>query len=311
MTIDTKQFGKVAVLYGGDSAERDVSLRSGEAVYHALIEGGVDALLFDPSKRKLNELNDLGIKHAWIALHGRGGEDGQVQAVLQYLGISYTGSGVMGSAIAMDKWRSKMIWKSMTLPVAPHVLVKETQSLSQDLLRSITARLGPVVFVKPSREGSSVGMSKVSSPDQLEKAIRKALEFDKEVLVESFIEGREYTVSILGEQALPSISMVTPREFYDYEAKYHSNETQYFCPSGLSDQEEQELGKLALNAFYAVGCKGWGRVDFIRDNKSNEFKLLEANTVPGMTQTSLVPKAAKQKGISFNQLVLEILKQSL
>ncbi|NVJ51574.1 MAG: D-alanine--D-alanine ligase [Gammaproteobacteria bacterium] len=298
---------KVAVLYGGDSAEREVSLRSGNAVVNALLSQGVDALLFDPSESDVKRLKELQVTDCWIALHGRGGEDGQVQAILDYLGIRYTGSNVTGSAIAMDKWRSKLIWKSLNLPVAPHVLVNAEQALTDDFLRSISARLGPIIFVKPSHEGSSVGMSKVTHVDQLKGAIENALKHDREVLVESFIDGREYTVSILKDRALPSISMVTPRDFYDYEAKYHSNDTQYFCPSGLSPAEESELAALALKAFHAVGCEGWGRVDFIRDRQSNEFKILEANTVPGMTETSLVPKAARQVGISFEQLVIDIL----
>ncbi len=305
------QFGKVAVLFGGSSAERDISLRSGEAVLQGLLRMNIDALGFDPQEKPLSELVELKVDRVWNALHGRGGEDGRIQAALEFMGIPYTGSGVLGSAIAMDKWRSKMIWKAMGLPVAAHVLVDNKQELSDANLRKIVARLGPVIFVKPSHEGSSVGMSKATSLETLKQAIELARKYDDEVLVESFIEGKEYTVSVLNEQALPSISMVTPREFYDYEAKYNSKETQYFCPSGLSTAEEKLLAEIAVKAFNALGCAGWGRVDFIRDKYDGSFKLLEANTVPGMTESSLVPKAAKQAGISFDELVVEILKTSL
>ncbi len=305
------QFGKVAVLFGGSSAERDISLRSGEAVLQGLLRMNIDALGFDPQEKPLSELVELKVDRVWNALHGRGGEDGRIQAALEFMGIPYTGSGVLGSAIAMDKWRSKMIWKAMGLPVAAHVLVDNKQELSDANLRKIVARLGPVIFVKPSHEGSSVGMSKATSLETLKQAIELARKYDDEVLVESFIEGKEYTVSVLNEQALPSISMVTPREFYDYEAKYNSKETQYFCPSGLSTDEEKLLAEIAVKAFNALGCAGWGRVDFIRDKYDGSFKLLEANTVPGMTESSLVPKAAKQAGISFDELVVEILKTSL
>ena len=306
-----QQFGKVAVLLGGDSAEREVSLRSGEAVIKGLKKMGIDAQAFDPKEQNLSELKTLNITRVWNALHGRGGEDGRVQAALEFMGIQYTGSGVLGSAIAMDKWRSKMIWKAMGLPVADHVLIDEDFTVNEQSVRSIIAKLGPVVFVKPSHEGSSVGMSKASNVNELCRAIETAQQYDSEVLVESFINGKEYTVAILNNTALPSISMVTPREFYDYEAKYQSSETEYFCPSGLSDEQEIILGELALKAFFALGCSGWGRVDFIYDSNNQQFKLLEANTVPGMTESSLVPKAALQKGLSFEALTLEILKTSL
>ena len=306
-----QQFGKVAVLLGGDSAEREISLRSGEAVIKGLKNMGIDAQAFDPKEQDLSQLKSKNITRVWNALHGRGGEDGRIQAALEFMGIQYTGSGVLGSAIAMDKWRSKMIWKAMGLPVADHVLVSEEFTVNEQSIRSIIAKLGPVVFVKPSHEGSSVGMSKASNVGELCRAIETARQYDSEVLVESFINGKEYTVAILNNTALPSISMVTPREFYDYEAKYQSSETEYFCPSGLSDEQESILGELALNAFAALGCSGWGRVDFIFDNNNQQFKLLEANTVPGMTESSLVPKAALHKGLSFEALTLEILKTSL
>ncbi|NVJ60789.1 MAG: D-alanine--D-alanine ligase [Gammaproteobacteria bacterium] len=309
--MNTSTIKKVAVLYGGDSAEREISLRSGQAVYQALIANSIDAILFDPSEERIEQLKLKNVSHVWIALHGRGGEDGTVQAVLEYIGLPYTGSNQQGSAIAMDKWRSKLIWKALNYPVAAHYLVKKETNIDDALLRKVTAKLGPVMFVKPSHEGSSVGMSKVKSIDELGIAIESALKFDDEVLVESFVSGKEYTVSILNGKALPSISMVTPREFYDFTAKYNSTDTEYHCPSDLTSEEETEIGQLALDAFAALGCSGWGRVDFIRDSNSNDFKILEANTVPGMTESSLVPKAAKQVGIDFNQLVLEILKTSL
>ncbi len=305
------KFGKVAVLLGGESAEREISLLSGQAVIDGLTAMGLDVVAFDPKEQELTNLKTMKIDRVWNALHGRGGEDGRVQAVLETLNIAYTGSGILGCAIAMDKWRSKMIWKAMGLPVAAHVLVKSDMAINEVNLRNLIAKLGPVVFVKPSHEGSSVGMSKVQSVEALGKAIALARQYDDEVLVESFIQGREYTVSILNGRALPSISMVTPRDFYDYEAKYRSSDTEYHCPSGLDKDAEDQIGELALNAFDALGCSGWGRVDFILDEHSGRFILLEANTVPGMTQSSLVPKAAKQVGINFNELTLEILKTSL
>ncbi|MCO7223990.1 D-alanine--D-alanine ligase [Pleionea sp. CnH1-48] len=309
--LNISQIGKTAVLLGGHSAEREVSLRSGEAVFNALRKKGVDCIKFDPSEQELTQLKALNVKNVWIALHGRGGEDGTIQAALEFLNIKYTGSSVSASAIAMDKWRSKMIWKAMGLPVANHTLVDQSVVVDDALVRRLVARLGPVVFVKPSREGSSVGMNKATSLDSLKAALIEAKKYDDEVLVESFITGKEYTVSILGNKALPSISMVTPREFYDYEAKYHSNETQYFCPSGLNPEEEKEIAELAQTAFSALGCQGWGRVDFIRDEASGQFMLLEANTVPGMTESSLVPKAAAEAGVSFGDLVLKILETAV
>ncbi len=308
MTSDL--FGKVAVLLGGNSAEREVSLKSGEAVYQSLLAQKLDVIKFDPKERDLLDLQQEGIHRVWIALHGRGGEDGTLQAVLESMNIGYTGSGVLGSALAMDKWRSKMIWKACGLSVAAHALVTTNDVLDEQMIRKLYAKLGPTLFVKPSHEGSSVGMSKVKKAEELKPAIESALKFDSEVLVERFIDGKEYTVSILNGVALPSISMVTPREFYDYEAKYQSTETQYFCPSGLTVEEESKLGKIALKAFNALSCGGWGRIDFIRDKHDGEFKVLEANTVPGMTKTSLVPKAAKQNNMSFDELTLAILQTS-
>ncbi|MEE4244612.1 MAG: D-alanine--D-alanine ligase [Kangiellaceae bacterium] len=303
-------FRKIAVAYGGSSAEREISLKSGRAVADSLTRQGYEVVLFDPSEQSMQFLLSQDVSHVWNALHGRGGEDGVMQAVLDFNQIKYTGSNVMSSALSMDKWRTKMIWKAMGLPVAAHRLVKHTHDLSEQYLRNIYGMLGPNIFVKPSHEGSSVGMSKVTKFDQLREAIELARESDNEVLVESFIEGKEYTVAILNGRALPSISMETPREFYDYQAKYQSTDTQYHCPSGLAETAELELGEIALAAFESVGCSGWGRVDFIRDKHNEQFKLLEVNTVPGMTETSLVPKAAKAMGISFDQLVIEILKTS-
>jgi D-alanine-D-alanine ligase len=305
---DMKNFGKVAVLLGGDSAEREVSLRSGEAVCSALVASGVDAHSFDTADRGLNELVSEGFDRVVIMLHGRGGEDGTMQGALQLMSLPYTGSGVLGSALAMDKIRTKQIWANLGLPTADYVELDKSRFVPGSG-EDIMAALGEIVMVKPAREGSSIGMAKVSSADELERAIQHAFEYDKAVLVERFVVGSEYTVSIIDGVAMPSISMSTPRVFYDYQAKYESTTTQYNCPSGLSEQDEKELASIAVKAFEAVGASGWGRVDFMRDEQG-QFYLLEANTVPGMTSTSLVPMAAKQAGLSFEQLCLRILLTS-
>lgn len=302
-------FGKVAVLLGGDSAEREVSLASGKAVLDALRSSGIDAHAFDPSERQIYELVTDGFDRVFNILHGRGGEDGVIQGALEQLRIPYTGTGVLGSALAMDKVLSKTVWLAHGLPTASyHVFTKATYA--HENVGEILNKLGGTVFVKPSREGSSIGMSKADSAETLMTAIESAFEFDDEVLAETFIDGPEYTVAILADKALPSISMSSSHEFYDYDAKYKSDETQYFCPSGLSDDDERTLGALAYKAFTLLSGKGWGRVDVMRNN-NGEFILLESNTVPGMTAKSLVPKAAKQAGMSFAELVLAILSQSL
>ena len=306
--IDVESLGKVAVLLGGASAEREVSLRSGEAVYNGLISGGVDAYKFDPSKRELGELISDGFDRVVIMLHGRGGEDGSMQGAVQLMGLPYTGSNVLGSALAMDKIRSKQIWSTIGLPTAEYVELHK-RSFVPGSCTDIMLRLGGIVMVKPAREGSSIGMTKAFSAEELEQAITCAFEYDDDVLIERFITGREYTVSILNGVALPSISMSTPRVFYDYEAKYESTTTEYNCPSGLSIEVEKELASISVRAFEAVGASGWGRVDFMCD-EHEQFYLLEANTVPGMTNTSLVPMAAKESGLSFEQLCLNILMTS-
>ncbi len=296
------KFGKVAVLFGGRSAEREVSLNSGAAVLAALLRSGVDAYPFDPAVQNLQALVDDGFDRAFIALHGRYGEDGTVQGALELLGIPYTGSGVMASALGMDKWRTKLVWQAGGLPIPDYALLDE-RSDSQ----AIVKQLGLPLFVKPANEGSSVGISKVKAASELQDAYRVAAKYDKLVLAESFIGGGEYTVAILGEQALPVIKIETANEFYDYEAKYLRNDTRYLCPSDLNAAQEAEMQRLAKQAFALIGGQGWGRVDFLKDEAGKAY-LLEANTSPGMTDHSLVPMAARQAGISFEQLVVRILE---
>ncbi len=304
--MNVQEFGKVAVLFGGTSAEREVSLRSGEAVLTSLCRSGVDAHAFDP---KIQPLTDLAhYDRAFIVLHGRGGEDGSMQGALQQLAIPYTGSGVLACAIAMDKVRTKLLWKGLGLPTAPFAVVSQGQPLLSECQR-IIAELGLPVMVKPANEGSSVGMAKANNEAQLMAAIETALTHDASVLVEAWIQGPEYTVAIVGDQVMPSIHMETEHEFYDYQAKYHSSTTQYHCPADLSAVDEQALRQLAKHAFDSLGCQGWGRVDVMR-NPKGEWQLLEVNTVPGMTETSLVPKAAREAGFSFDALVLNVLALS-
>ena len=296
---------KIAVLYGGNSAEREVSLKSGQAVAEGLREAGFDVVLFDTQLFELTELKNQGIDRVFIALHGRGGEDGCIQGALEYLGIPYTGSDVLGSALSMDKTRSKQIFQALNLPTAPFKVVNKTSFVQADTVQ-ILSELQGKVMVKPANEGSSIGMAMAETPEQLFDALTQAFKFDSEVLVEAWITGPEYTVAILGDNALPVIHMETPREFYDYQAKYQSTTTQYHCPCDLNAADTQAIQTLALQAFKATGAKGWGRVDIMR-NQAGEWQLLEINTVPGMTQTSLVPKAAKVYGLNFCQLVCEII----
>ncbi|WP_427983432.1 D-alanine--D-alanine ligase [Agarivorans sp.] len=296
---------RVAVLYGGKSAEREVSLRSGKAVLAGLLRAGINADGIDTRDVDLSLLKQKKYSHVFIALHGRGGEDGTLQGALEYLNLPYTGSRVLGSALAMDKIRCKQIWQNMGLPTAAYAIVDQ-QSYQTEQAEAMLQQLGGEVIVKPALEGSSIGMAKASTPAQLEQAIDDAFAYDSRVLVEQWISGAEYTVSILGDQVLPSIRMQTPHAFYDYDAKYQSNSTEYFCPSGLSEQQEQELAEIAMQAFKAVDCEGWGRVDFMADAQGNWY-LLEVNTSPGMTEKSLVPMAAKQHGLNFDQLVVSIL----
>jgi D-alanine-D-alanine ligase len=297
-----KTFGKVAVLFGGRSAEREVSLKSGAAVLAALLRSGVDAHAFDPAVQNLQALVDDGYDRAFIALHGRFGEDGTVQGTLELLGIPYSGSGVMASALGMDKWRSKLVWQAGGLPIPDYAMLDEHSDWN-----AVAKQLGLPLFVKPANEGSSVGISKVKAVNELPDAYRVAVRHDKLVLAESFIGGGEYTVALLGEQALPVIKIEPANEFYDYEAKYLRNDTRYLCPSDLSAAREAEMQDLAKQAFALIGGQGWGRVDFLISESGQQY-LLEANTSPGMTDHSLVPMAARQAGMSFEQLVLRILE---
>lgn len=300
---------KVAVLLGGTSAEREVSLNSGNAVLAGLKEAGIDAHAVDIRDVPVWQLKEQGYHKAFIALHGRGGEDGTLQAALEFLNIAYTGSGVMASAISMDKLRTKLLWQGAGLPVSPYIMLSRSEwdaGLTEETTAKISA-LGLPLFVKPSREGSSVGISRVNEQVALPAALDNAFLHDDEVLIEQFLSGAEYTVSIVGETLLPSIRIQTANTFYDYEAKYHSDETQYFCPSGLSAEREAELAAIVLKAWRVLGCSGWGRVDVMMDGAGN-FHLLEVNTSPGMTSHSLVPMAAKQAGMSFSALVARILE---
>ncbi|WP_460216768.1 D-alanine--D-alanine ligase [Escherichia coli] len=300
---------KIAVLLGGTSAEREVSLNSGAAVLAGLREGGIDAYPVDPKEVDVTQLKSMGFQKVFIALHGRGGEDGTLQGMLELMGLPYTGSGVMASALSMDKLRSKLLWQGAGLPVAPWVALTRAEfekGLSDKQLAEISA-LGLPVIVKPSREGSSVGMSKVVAENALQDALRLAFQHDEEVLIEKWLSGPEFTVAILGEEILPSIRIQPSGTFYDYEAKYLSDETQYFCPTGLEASQEANLQALVLKAWTTLGCKGWVRIDVMLDS-DGQFYLLEANTSPGMTSHSLVPMAARQAGMSFSQLVVRILE---
>jgi len=298
-------YGKVAVMMGGNSAEREVSIETGQAVHAALCRQGVDAHQFDTRELSVFELSKQHYDRAFIALHGRGGEDGVVQGALEALGIPYTGSGVMGSALAMDKVRSKLIWRACGLPTAEFVEI----SCEADLQR-IQPELGFPVMIKPVHEGSSCGATKVKKSGELKPAWQKAHALDQRVLAERWVDGVEYTVAILGRRVLPIIRLETPREFYDYEAKYIEDTTRYICPAGLSAEKEDEYATIVLAAFDAVGASGWGRVDLIVDS-AGQVCLIELNTVPGMTSHSLVPMAARQAGMDFDALVMEILQSSM
>ncbi|MFK8017478.1 MAG: D-alanine--D-alanine ligase [Gammaproteobacteria bacterium] len=301
---DATAFGKVAVLLGGWSAEREISLRSGAAVLEGLRARGVDAHPVDPKDGFQSALLDGGFDRAWIALHGRGGEDGTVQGALEYLSIPYTGSGVLGSAIGMDKVRTKQAFLAAGLKTPPYAVLK-----ADDPIGPVVEHVGLPMAVKPAHEGSSIGMTRVDDAGVLEAAVGKAREFDRTVLLESWVSGPEYTATVLGNVVLPMIRIETPRTFYDYEAKYAASDTQYHCPSGLSDSLESEYALAVLAAFNAVGARGWGRVDFMMSD-SDEPLFLEVNTLPGMTNTSLVPMSAAQMGCDFEELVWRILETS-
>jgi D-alanine-D-alanine ligase len=301
---DPKEFGRVAVLLGGDSSEREISLLSGNAVLAALVRRGVEAAAFDPRDRSLSELVEQRFDRVWIALHGPGGEDGTVQGALEYLGIPYTGSGVAGSATAMDKLRTKRLASAIGVATPDTVELRGLEDLELAL-----ERLRLPLIVKPATQGSSVGMTKVETAAALPAAYAAAAAVDRSVFAEPWITGREYTVALLQGKALPSIRIETPKGFYDYEAKYFRDDTRYLCPSGLSQPAEQHLASLALAAFDAAGAEGWGRADFMMDVAGRPL-LLEINTVPGMTGHSLVPMAARAAGIEFDELVWRVLETS-
>ena len=297
------KFGKVAVLFGGKSGEREVSLKSGSAVLAALKRQGVDADAFDPATQDLSDLKKY--DRAFISLHGRYGEDGTIQGALDLMGIPYTGSGVMASSVGMDKWRTKLLWRAVGVMTPDFELVN-----AQSDFEAIEKKLGLPLFVKPANEGSSIGITKVKKTGDLEAAYLLAAKADPLVIAEKFVGGGEYTVGILGETPLPIVRIVPKNEFYDYEAKYLRNDTEYLCPCGLSAEKETQIQLEALQAFRAVGCSGWGRVDFLMDEAGNHY-FLELNTSPGMTDHSLVPMAAKAAGIDFDELVMKILSMTL
>ncbi len=301
---DAREFGRVAVLFGGDSSEREISLLSGNAVLEGLKRRGVDAHAFDPRDAALATLTPAGFERVWIALHGPGGEDGTLQGALEYLGVPYTGSGVMGSAIGMDKLRTKRLALSVGVPTADFVVLRGPADFDAAL-----QRLKLPLIVKPASQGSSVGMTKVEHAADLPAAYAAAAQFETLVFAEPWITGKEYTVAILGGSALPSIRIETPKTFYDYEAKYFRDDTRYFCPSGLVSSVEAHLAQLSLAAFEATGASGWGRADFMMD-AAGRPQLLEINTIPGMTSHSLVPMAARAIGVDFDELVWRVLETS-
>jgi len=300
--MSPRDFGKVAVLMGGRSAERPVSLRSGSMVLAALRKKGVDAHAFDPKERGLDALIAERFSRAFIALHGRYGEDGTIQGALELLDIPYTGSGVLASALAMDKWRAKLVWQACMVPTPRCELLTRTTDL-----HAAAMRLGLPMMVKPANEGSSIGMTKVKSAGDLPEAFALAANYDRVVIAESFVEGVELTVGVLGDTPLPLIKLETPREFYDYEAKYVADDTRYIIPCGLPPDAERVIQDEALRAFRALGCSGWGRVDLMLDRSGKPY-FLEVNTSPGMTDHSLVPMAARHAGMSFEDLCLRILE---
>jgi D-alanine-D-alanine ligase len=302
---DPKDFGKAAVLLGGDSSEREISLLSGNAVLAALKRRGVDAHAFDPKERPVQTLLSEGFERVWIALHGPGGEDGAMQGALEWLGVPYTGSGVLASALTMDKLKTKRVVVGAGYAAPEYAVLSSPADLDGAL-----KRIGLPMMVKPASQGSSVGMTKVKSAGELPQAFADARAIDPIVFAESFIAGPEYTVSVLHESALPSIRIEPATEFYDYQAKYFRDDTLYHCPSGLNEKDEAELQAAALAAFTVTDCFGWGRVDFMRDQRSGKFYFIEINTTPGMTDHSLVPMAARQAGIDFDELVWRVLETS-
>lgn len=302
--ISPKSFGRVGVLYGGLSPERPISLLSGEAVYKGLIEAGVDAVLIDIGENPFIQLQQAGIDRAFLILHGPGGEDGQIQGLLETMGIPYTGSGVASSAIAMDKYRTKLLWRGKGLPTARFELLDDNADWA-----AVLERLGGKVMVKPACEGSSLGMRSAATVTELRDAYNAAVIHDKTVIAERWLSGREFTMPIIGGQPYPPIELVTEQEFYTYDAKYISDETEYLCPAPLENAALEEMKRISLSAFETLGCRGWGRIDLMMD-ESGLLMLLEANTAPGMTSHSLVPMSAAEFGLNFNQLVVKILELS-
>jgi D-alanine-D-alanine ligase len=304
MTTVAKDFGRVAVLMGGWAAEREVSLVSGQAVLDGLVRRGVNAHGIDVGRDVLTILAAGGYDRVFNVLHGRGGEDGVIQGALEILGLPYTGSGVMGSSIGMDKYRTKLLFQSLGLPTPGFALIRTEDDLAA------AGELGFPLMVKPALEGSSIGMSRADDPEQLRSAWHMAAEYDSHVMAECWVSGAEYTAAVLGDQALPLIKLETPHAFYDYEAKYVSDDTRYLIPCGLDPDMEERLQAMSLRAFDAIGASGWGRVDILMDEQQNPW-LIEVNTVPGMTSHSLVPMAANAVGIDFDELVWRILAQTL
>ena len=307
---EARQLGRVAVIYGGLSSERVVSLRSGAEVLAGLLRAGVDAFGIDLGGENgdLNpvaQLSEAQFDRAFLILHGPGGEDGTLQGVLEMLGKPYTGSGVAASALGMDKVRCKQLWAGAGLPTPEYVVIDENTDLA-----TVGDRLGWPIFVKPAHEGSSIGIAKVTSLEELRQAYKNAAKLDSLVLAERWMSGSEFTVAVLNGETLPLIKLETSHEFYDFDAKYEADDTRYLFEHGLSEQQEAELNRLVIDAFNAVGCEGWSRVDLMQDGEGN-FQLLEVNTAPGMTDHSLVPMAARKKGISFEQLVVEILRPTV
>jgi D-alanine-D-alanine ligase len=302
---DAAEFGRVAVLMGGGSAEREISLQSGAAVLDALVQRGVDAHALDPAEVGVGPLLGGDFHRVWNALHGRGGEDGDIQGALETLGIPYTGSGVLGSAVSMDKLRTKQLFQAAGLDTPPWAVMTDAAEV-----HDIVARLGLPLIVKPAGEGSSVGMSKVVVEEELVPAWREAARYDDCVLVESWIVGAEYSMGVLQGAALPIVRIETPRTFYDYKAKYFSDDTRYFCPAGLEETREAVCRAASLVAFRAVAARGWGRVDFLMGDDGRPY-FLEVNTIPGMTSHSLVPMGARAAGIEFDELVWRVLETSM
>lgn len=299
-----EQFGRVAVMMGGSAAEREVSLRSGAAVYEALKRKGVDAIAIDVTGSPIDSLAGQQIDRVFNIIHGRGGEDGVLQGVLEVLGIPYTGSRVMASALTMDKLRTKLCWQGYGLVTPKWHLLKDESDLDECI-----DKLGFPVIVKPAQEGSSIGMSKATNRSELQQALTVAAKYRCDVYAEAWVTGKEYTVAVLDGEALPVIRLETPNAFYDYEAKYQATTTQYHCPCGLSQDQEQFIKNLAETACQVVGVKGWGRVDVFIDD-AGQYQLIEVNTVPGMTDHSLVPMAARQAGMDFDELVWRVLETS-